>query len=284
MARIRTIKPELPQSETLGRVSREARLCFILLWTQADDAGRLRGNSRMLASLLFPYDDDARDLIEGWLDELEDAGCIRRYIADGCNFIDIPKWLEHQKIDKPSLSKIPEFVEGSRAFAKPRESSAADQGRDQGREGKEPSLRSGSSPALFEAAPDVPDPVTEAVEAWNLLAHDIGLPKVQKLTDARRTKLRARLKDCGGIEGWHVALGKVRGSPFLRGDNGRWAADFDFLLQDKSFTKLMEGAYDDRRQPAHDTDQRRRDLLNDVLDVVGEAYGGIEGPGDLAAA
>ena len=60
MARIRTIKPEFPQSESMGRVSRDARLCFVMLWTIADDSGRLRGNSRMLASLLFPYDDDAK--------------------------------------------------------------------------------------------------------------------------------------------------------------------------------------------------------------------------------
>ena len=67
MARIRTIKPEFPHSESMGRVSREARLCFILLWTIADDAGRLRGNSRMLASLLYPYDDDAKKQYpDGW--------------------------------------------------------------------------------------------------------------------------------------------------------------------------------------------------------------------------
>ena len=39
MARIRTIKPEFPQSETIGKLSREARLLFIQLWTLADDEG-----------------------------------------------------------------------------------------------------------------------------------------------------------------------------------------------------------------------------------------------------
>ena len=71
MARIRTVKPEFPHSESMGRVSRDARLTFIMLWTIADDSGRLRGNSRMLASLLFPYDDDAPHLIDAWLDELD---------------------------------------------------------------------------------------------------------------------------------------------------------------------------------------------------------------------
>ena len=118
MARIRTIKPEFPHSESMGRVSREARLCFMLMWTIADDVGRLRGNSRMLASLLYPYDDDAGDLIEGWLTELEQESCLERYAVDGSTYIQICNWLKHQKIDKPSKSKLPDPREDSRGFAR----------------------------------------------------------------------------------------------------------------------------------------------------------------------
>ena len=42
MPRIRTIKPEFPQSETVGRLTREARLLFLQLFTLVDDAGRAR--------------------------------------------------------------------------------------------------------------------------------------------------------------------------------------------------------------------------------------------------
>ena len=135
MARIRTIKPEFPHSESLGRVSRDARLCFVLLWTQADDSGRLRGSSRMLASLLFPYDDDAPALMDGWLGDLERIGSIRRYEVDGKHYIDIPNWLKHQRIDHPGKSAHPDFVASSRTFASPREASREDQGPRKGREG-----------------------------------------------------------------------------------------------------------------------------------------------------
>ncbi|WP_374257650.1 hypothetical protein [Aquabacterium sp.] len=118
MARIRTIKPEFPQSESMGHVSREARLCFIMLWTVADDEGRLRGNSRMLASILFPYDDDAKDHIDGWLAQLSGQGCIAQYEVGGASYIQIEKWGDHQKIDKPSASKHPAFDESSRILAK----------------------------------------------------------------------------------------------------------------------------------------------------------------------
>lgn len=134
MARIRTIKPEFPQSESMGRISRDARLTFVMLWTIADDEGRLRGNSRMLASLLFPYDDDAGRLISGWLDELDREGCIVQYKIGSDTYIEICNWCNHQRIDRPGQSKIPAPDESSRILANTREPSCEDQGRDQGRD------------------------------------------------------------------------------------------------------------------------------------------------------
>lgn len=137
MPRIRTIKPEFPQSESMGRVSRDARLLFIMLWTLADDSGRLRGNSRMLASLLFPYDSDAPKHIDSWVDELVKQSCIHRYTIEGDTYIEVCKWLIHQKIDKPSQSKIPPFARIREDSANVREDSSLDQGpriKDQGRD------------------------------------------------------------------------------------------------------------------------------------------------------
>lgn len=89
-----------------------------------------------------------------------------------------------------------------------------------------------------------PDDCAEAVEAWNLLAEQHGLARVVKLTESRKRKLRARLKDAGGIEGWRLALAKIPRSEFLLGKNDRgWKAGFDFVLQESSFTKLMEETY-----------------------------------------
>ena len=120
MARIRSIKPEFPQSESIGRLSRDARLLFIQLWTLVDDAGRTRAASRMLASLLYPYDDDARGLMDGWLEELELHGRVRLYMVEGAQYLEIVNWLEHQKIDHPSKSRLPPCPD---KFAKPREAS-----------------------------------------------------------------------------------------------------------------------------------------------------------------
>ena len=54
----------------------------------------------MLASLLYPFDDDAPGLIDGWVDEWERAkiGCIRRYKIGGTNYVGIRDFLEHQRL------------------------------------------------------------------------------------------------------------------------------------------------------------------------------------------
>ena len=255
MARIRTIKPEFPQSESMGRVSRDARLCFIEMWGIADDAGRLRGASRMLASLLFPYDDDAPDLMSRWLAELESEGCIIRYSVGGSHFIQIAKWLEHQKIDKPSPSKIPKFDDVS---AKPLESSSVDlvpstvvpSTKEQEKEdvkGNAVCVAPSAKPLSLPIVIDAPDDSQTAVAMWNEAATELGLATVQRLSDARRKKLRLRLRECGGLVGWRFALDKLRssGCRWMLGENDRkWRADFDFLVTESKFTRLMEGGYD----------------------------------------
>ena len=111
--RIRTIKPDFWESESLGRISRNARLLFIGLWNLADDSSRAREHSRYLANTLFPYDEDALELIPSWLAELEAEGCIVRYQVNGSHYLYIPNFLKHQKIDRPSKSKYPDPSEVS---------------------------------------------------------------------------------------------------------------------------------------------------------------------------
>lgn len=86
--------------------------------------------------------------------------------------------------------------------------------------------------------------------AINSVLKKFNLPEVQKMTDERKTKLTARVKDCGGLNEF---LGQMEAalanSSFLRGDNNHaWKADFDFFLQKSSWQKVVEGNYNDRMQ------------------------------------
>lgn len=86
--------------------------------------------------------------------------------------------------------------------------------------------------------------VLGCVEAWNALAGERALTKVQNVTDLRTKGLRLRLSECGGPPGWAALLDIIRDSPFLLGDNDRgWRVDFDWLLKSANFTKTMEGKY-----------------------------------------
>jgi uncharacterized protein YdaU (DUF1376 family) len=85
--------------------------------------------------------------------------------------------------------------------------------------------------------------VDDVVEAWNSLAADRGLAKIVKLTENRRRQIKARIREYDA-EDWSTAMAAIYNSKFLCGENDRgWKADFDFLLQPKSFVKLIEGAY-----------------------------------------
>ncbi len=107
MPRIRSIKPELPENEALGRVCRDARLLYVLMTTHADDEGRLRANPRYLAHTLFPYDTDAEEGIVSWIRQLEMQRLALTYSYDGQAYVALLSWHTDQRIDKPQASRLP---------------------------------------------------------------------------------------------------------------------------------------------------------------------------------
>ncbi|MFE9042523.1 hypothetical protein ACFYOG_16595 [Streptomyces sp. NPDC007818] len=109
MARIRTIKPEAFVSESLAEVSVEAERTFFGLLTQSDDHGRHRDNAAIIAGLLWPLRAEHTSVhVEDDLHQLASAGLVCRYTGcDGRRYLHIVTWSEHQKIDKPSQSRIP---------------------------------------------------------------------------------------------------------------------------------------------------------------------------------
>lgn len=231
--------------------------------------------------------------------ELSEAGLIR--YEEGSQHVLIRNFLRHNRIDNANVAKMAvrlveecasatggspifhELIERIRVLEPPHLIDQMDgietvskryrkkEPEPEPEKEPEPERESGA------VAPPAGDEVGEAVEAYNELADEIGLSRVQRVTDQRRAKLRARLREVGGLDGWRHALGRIRGSPFLRGQNNRnWRAGLDFLLQESSFTKLMEGAYDDR---TNDDFRGFDDMVSAV--VAGGLDGGHAGAGDL---
>ncbi|GHI94206.1 MULTISPECIES: hypothetical protein [Streptomyces] len=109
MARIRTIKPEAFTSESLAEVTVAAERTFFGLLTQADDHGRHRDNAAIIAGLLWPLRAEHTSVhVEDDLQQLANAGLVCRYSGcDGRRYLHIVTWSDHQKIDKPSQSRLP---------------------------------------------------------------------------------------------------------------------------------------------------------------------------------
>lgn len=117
------------------------------------------------------------------------------------------------------------------------------------------------------------DEIAVAVSAFNATAEAAGWPKVKTLSKQRRSSLMARLKECGGLDGWCDALRRARASPHLCGKNNRgWVASFDFITSQSGFQKLIEGNYGDRQSPRYSRETAASDALARRLDAAARTH------------
>lgn len=104
--RIRSVKPEFWQSETLASVSKESKLIAIAILNYADDEGYFFDVPQVMRGALFPFDEDSTSIRRA-LDDLSRIGYIRRGTAEcGKRVAHIVNFRSHQKIDRPQPSKI----------------------------------------------------------------------------------------------------------------------------------------------------------------------------------
>lgn len=109
MARKRMLSPEFWTDEKLGDCTRDERLLFMGLISQADDKGRGQGNPKLVKALVFPYDDDiTTNMTASMLKRLAAMKLIALY-DDGHDhqYYWLPRFLKHQVINKPIPSKLP---------------------------------------------------------------------------------------------------------------------------------------------------------------------------------
>jgi len=90
-----------------------------------------------------------------------------------------------------------------------------------------------------------------AVEFWNAVAEESGLPKINSLTEGRVKAIMARMKEYSEDDVRRV-LSSPRRSEFLSG-GGKWSPTFDWFLKPSNFAKVIEGNYSNR-DPVVDDD------------------------------
>lgn len=80
-------------------------------------------------------------------------------------------------------------------------------------------------------------------DMYNSICH--SLPSVRSLSDARKTAIRARLKKFT-VDDFKAVFQKAEASSFLKGENGGWAASFDWLIKEANMIKVLEDTYADK--------------------------------------
>ena len=85
----------------------------------------------------------------------------------------------------------------------------------------------------------------EIVDLFNSIC--VSLPSVRSLSEARKKTIKARLNTYT-LEQFKTMFEMAEASSFLKGQNKRdWQANFDWLIKDSNFAKVLDGNYSDKK-------------------------------------
>ena len=234
MARIRTVKPELRTSLVVASWPIPARYGWVLLWGYLDDHGRGLDDTRLIKADLFPLDRSVTEkTLDGWLalwstpttDVRQAPLC--RYEVAGQRYIHAVNWREHQRVNRPSPSRLPACPlhessvrphgrltedsvnpHGSLSDDSLRAHSARVRSRGAGEQGSRDTTTSGPPAAPGEPDPAPPDTAQALVADW--LDHCTQRPPSRVVSHVGR-ELRTLLDDGidpatlrRGLATWHA--------------------------------------------------------------------------------
>ncbi len=253
MPRIRSVHPDLCESDTMAGLTPALERTFVRLWTHCDDEGRCEDRPRIIKAGIYPVHDDMTwQCIDAELTELHNANLLVRYEVDGKSYIAIRSWGEYQHPQRPRPSKYPAPPSAAETLPLPiaddsqdgtrhvRDASSTDQGLElgvgegEGEGGGE--THTSSSPASLALVPAPVSPAATAradvhvvFDAWR---EATGKRKAQ-LDSKRRRRIELALREyplddvVDAVKGW-------RHSPFHAGRNDRAKAynELDLLLRD----------------------------------------------------
>ena len=225
--RIRTVKPEFWQSEDLARCSVEARLLAIGLLNIADDEGYLKAHSALIKSQIFPFTEDSMN-IQGMLIELSKADYLQLLTGDdGKEYAFIKNFTKHQKVNRPSPSKIKASIEFTESSVNNHEQLTIGKERKGTGKGKEQGTNSSTK-------------VNESVEdVFSYWCQVMGKNENQnKLTTKREKAIKARLKEGYTVEEIKTSIYGCSQDSFSMGHNDRNKPFNDIELICRSGEKL----------------------------------------------
>lgn len=89
----------------------------------------------------------------------------------------------------------------------------------------------------------------QIVDLFNSIC--VSFPSVRSLSEARKKAIKARLNTYT-VEQFKAMFEIAEASSFLKGQNSRnWQANFDWLIKDGNFAKVLDGNYSDKKTGAN---------------------------------
>lgn len=269
-----------PQSEKVNSLSIGAEMMYLRLVASSDDQGCYYGDPPLLMAYLLGHrlrnHEVSRQKVDIWTEELERARLLERYATNGQTYVHLLDFFRWNRADykpnnrfpKPTQDLILPAVHEIRTEPDRNPYGNRSESVREPIENRSPSSSSSSTtttttttPTLASARvsadkPPTPPcentPYSEIMDQWNKTATEAGLPQVRRLSKKRKAKVKTRWADAEFRNQYATVLDRIRGSPFLCGDNDRgWKADFDWLFtNDTNWLKILEGKYGTDRQTA----------------------------------
>lgn len=116
------------------------------------------------------------------------------------------------------------------------------------------------------SVPAAPTP-SEIVDLFNNICK--SYPKVKTVSSSRKKAIKARLRSYG-LDVIRTVFEKAENSSFLKGSNNRnWSANFDWILNDSNFAKVLDGNYDDKPKITQNSFQSGNpEEYGDISDIM----------------
>ena len=101
------ISPEFFTSQAINSLEIDTAMTFAGIWCYCDDHGRGEDDVDLIKAAVWPRRrSQTLKRIERHLDELAARSLICRYTVNGFALLHCPSWSEHQKLNRPTPSKI----------------------------------------------------------------------------------------------------------------------------------------------------------------------------------
>lgn len=262
MARIRTIKPEFWKHEDLSALPEATHMLAAALLNHADDEGYFNANPALVRAECCPLREPSVSVHDS-LNQLAKIGYLQLGPGiDGKRYGRIVTFDDHQRVNRPTASKIKHLVEvweaSSSAHPQLSESSPPER---KGKEGKGKESLPGVDAPAGASANVVPLSQDEKIIATVLAAYHQTLPacqRVEALTPKRRKRILAANKlarDLCKKQGWNMTVREFwtayfeecLDDPWLSGavpnpNNPRWKQNLCVLIDEERFGQIMDKA------------------------------------------